>query len=59
MILHIGQAEAGQHTTGAQIGIMVDDVDAVHEGPAQRAAQFGIRVLQMPHDGEWGPERRL
>jgi predicted enzyme related to lactoylglutathione lyase len=40
----------GKHTTGAQIGITVDDVDAVH----QRAAHFGITVLHMPHDGEWG-----
>ena len=50
MILHITQAEPGQHTTGAQIGITVDDVDAVH----RKAADFGIRVLHMPHDGEWG-----
>lgn len=50
MILHLAQAEPGRHTTGAEIGITVDDVDAVH----QKAAQFGITVLQMPHDGEWG-----
>lgn len=50
MILHLAQAKPGQHTTGAQIGIMVDDVDAVH----RKAAQFGVRVVQGPHDGEWG-----
>lgn len=50
LILHLAQAEPGQHTTGAEIGITVDDVDAVH----QRAAQFGVTVLEGPHDGEWG-----
>jgi len=50
MILSLAQAQPGQHTSGAQIGITVDDVDAVH----QRAAQFGVTVRQGPHDGEWG-----
>jgi predicted enzyme related to lactoylglutathione lyase len=50
MILHLAQAKPGQHTTGAEIGITVEDVDAVH----QRAAQFGVTVLEQPHDGEWG-----
>lgn len=50
MMLHLAQAEPGRHTTGAQIGITVDDIDAVH----QKAAQFEVPVLQGPHDGEWG-----
>ena len=50
MMLHLAQARPGQHTTGAQIGITVGDVDAVH----QTAAQFGVTVLELPHDAEWG-----
>lgn len=50
MIMHLAQGKPGQHTTGAQIGIMVDDVDAVH----RKAAQFRVKVLKGPHDGEWG-----
>ncbi len=50
VMLHIAQAGPGQRTTGAQLGITVDDVDAVH----QKAAQFGVTVLEQPHDGEWG-----
>ena len=50
MMLNLAQAEPGQHTTGAQIGITVEDLDAVH----QRAAQFGVTVLEPPHDGVWG-----
>lgn len=50
MMLHLAQAEPGQHTAGAQIGITVEDVDAVH----QRAALFGVTVLEPPHDGQWG-----
>jgi predicted enzyme related to lactoylglutathione lyase len=50
VMLHLAQAGPGRHTTGAEIGITVDDVDAVHE----KAAQFGVTVLADPHDGEWG-----
>jgi predicted enzyme related to lactoylglutathione lyase len=50
MLLHLAQAKPGQHTTGAQIGITVRDVDAVH----QKAAQFGVTVRERPRDGEWG-----
>ena len=50
MMLHIAQAEPGQHTSGAQIGITVGDVDALHP----KAAQFEVTVLQHPQDGEWG-----
>ena len=50
MMLHLAQAKPGQHTTGAQIGITVGNVDAIH----QKAAQFGVTVLERPHDGEWG-----
>jgi predicted enzyme related to lactoylglutathione lyase len=50
MLLHLAQAKPGQHTTGAQIGITVQDVDAVH----QTAAQFQVTVLKRPHDGEYG-----
>jgi predicted enzyme related to lactoylglutathione lyase len=50
MLLHLAQGRPGQHTTGAEIGITVEDVDAVH----QRAAQFGVTVRSEPHDGEWG-----
>jgi predicted enzyme related to lactoylglutathione lyase len=50
MILHLAQAKPGEHTTGAEIGISVNDVDAVHEN----AAQFGVTVLQRPQDGPWG-----
>lgn len=50
VMLHLAQATPGHHTTGAQIGITVDDVDAVHE----KASQFGATVLEQPHDGEWG-----
>ncbi|MGN6680089.1 MAG: VOC family protein [Streptosporangiaceae bacterium] len=50
MMLHLAQAEPGQHTTGAQIGITVRDVDAVH----QMAVQFGVPVRERPHDGEYG-----
>jgi uncharacterized glyoxalase superfamily protein PhnB len=50
VMLHLAQAKPGQHTTGAEIGITVEDVDAVH----QKAAQFGVTVLEHPHDGEWG-----
>ena len=54
MMLHLAQAKPGQHTTGAQIGITVGDVDAVH----QNAAQFGVTVLERPHDAEWGRNAR-
>lgn len=50
MLLHLAQARPGRHTTGAQIGITVEDVDALHE----KAQQFGVTVLEPPHDGEWG-----
>jgi predicted enzyme related to lactoylglutathione lyase len=50
VMLHIAQAGPGRRTTGARIGITVDDVDAVH----QKAAQFGVTVLEQPRDGEWG-----
>jgi predicted enzyme related to lactoylglutathione lyase len=50
MLLHLGQAKPGQRTTGAEIGITVDDVDAVHE----RALQYAVTVLALPHDGPWG-----
>jgi predicted enzyme related to lactoylglutathione lyase len=50
VLLHLTQGKPGQHTTGAQIGITVADLDAVH----QRAAQFGVTVLEQPHDGEYG-----
>jgi predicted enzyme related to lactoylglutathione lyase len=50
MMLHLAQAGPGQRTIGAQIGITVGDVDAVH----QKAAQFGVTVLEQPHDGEYG-----
>ena len=50
MMLHLAQAKPGQHTTGAQIGITVADVDAVH----QTAAACGVTVLEQPHDAEWG-----
>jgi predicted enzyme related to lactoylglutathione lyase len=50
LLLHLAQAEPGQHTTGAEIGITVEDVDAVHH----KAAQFEVTVLEPPHDGEWG-----
>lgn len=50
MMLHLAQAEPGQHTTGAEIGITVENVDAVH----QKASQFGVTVLKQPYDGEWG-----
>lgn len=50
VLLHLAQAEPGQHTTGAAIGITVDDVDAVH----LKASQFGVTVLKQPHDGEYG-----
>ena len=50
MMLHLAQAKLGQHTTGAQIGITVADVDAVH----QTAAHFEVTVLEQPRDAEWG-----
>lgn len=50
MMLHLAQARPGQRTIGAQIGITVGDVDAVH----QKAAQLGVTVLEQPHDGEYG-----
>ncbi len=50
MMLHLAQARLGEHTTGAEIGITVVDVDAVH----QKAAELGVTVLEQPHDGEWG-----
>jgi len=50
VMLHLAQAKPGWHTTGAQIGITVDDVEAVH----QKAARFGVTVLEQPHDGGWG-----
>jgi predicted enzyme related to lactoylglutathione lyase len=50
VMLHLAQASPGQRTTGAQIGITVDDVDAVH----RRAAEFGVPVVEEPYDGEWG-----
>ena len=50
ILFHLAQAEPGQHTTGAQIGITVGDVDAVH----QAAAQHGVTVLAQPRDGEYG-----
>jgi predicted enzyme related to lactoylglutathione lyase len=49
-MLHLAQARPGQHTTGAEIGITVEDVDAIH----QKAAQFAVTVLRPPHDGQWG-----
>ena len=54
MMLHLAQAEPGQHTTGAEIGITVGDLDAVH----QRSADFPVTVLEEPHDGEWGPNAK-
>lgn len=54
MMLHLAQAEPGRHTTRAQIGVTVGDVDAAH----QRAAQFEVTVLEPPHDGEWGRNAR-
>jgi predicted enzyme related to lactoylglutathione lyase len=54
MLLHIAQAEPGQHTTRAQIGITVENIDALH----QRAANFGVTVLEEPRDGEWGRSAR-
>ena len=50
MLLHLAQAEPGQHTTGAQIGVTVTDLDAAH----QKAAQLQVTVVKPPHDGEWG-----
>ena len=50
VMLHLAQGGPGQRTTGAQIGITVDDVDAVHS----KAAQFGVTVLEPPHASEWG-----
>jgi predicted enzyme related to lactoylglutathione lyase len=50
MLLHLAQGGPGQHTTGAEIGITVDDVDAVHH----RAVQFGVTVRGEPRDGRWG-----
>ena len=50
VMLHLAQARPGQRTTGAQIGITVDDVDAVHD----KAPAFGVTVLQPPHDAQWG-----
>lgn len=50
MMLHLAQAKPGQHTSMAEIGITVEDVDAVH----QKVPEFGVTVLQPPHDGEWG-----
>jgi predicted enzyme related to lactoylglutathione lyase len=50
VMLHLAQAKPGQHTTGAEIGITVEDVDAVH----QKASRFGVTVLEQPHDGPWG-----
>lgn len=50
MMLHLAQAGPGQHTTGAEIGITVADLDAVH----RKAADFGVTVLEPPRDGEWG-----
>jgi predicted enzyme related to lactoylglutathione lyase len=50
VMLHLAQAKPGQHTTGAEIGITVEDVDAVH----QKASGFGVTVLEPPHDGPWG-----
>lgn len=50
VMLHLAQAGPRQHTTGAQIGITVSDVDAIH----QKAARFGVTVLEQPHDAQWG-----
>ena len=50
MMLHLAQAKPDGHTTGAQIGITVGDVDALH----RTAAQFGVTVLEQPHDAQWG-----
>ncbi|MGH3168399.1 MAG: VOC family protein [Trebonia sp.] len=50
MLLHLAQAGPGQHTTGAEIGITVADVDAVH----QKVARFAVTVLRPPRDGQWG-----
>jgi len=50
MILQLAQAEPGRHTSGVEIGISVDDVDAVH----QKAELFGVTVLTEPHQGVWG-----
>ena len=52
--MHLAQAKPGQHTTGAEIGITVTDIDALHE----KAAQFEVPVLEQPHDGEWGRNAR-
>jgi predicted enzyme related to lactoylglutathione lyase len=50
MMLHLAQAKPGKHTTGAEIGITVDDLDAVH----QRASRYRVTVLADPHEGPWG-----
>ena len=50
-MLQIAQRrEQGRHTTGAEIGVTVEDVDLVHT----RAGTFGVTVLEPPHDGQWG-----
>lgn len=50
MMLHLAEGEPNRRTTGAEIGITVEDVDAIHT----RAATLGITVVEAPRDGEWG-----
>jgi predicted enzyme related to lactoylglutathione lyase len=50
MMLQLAQSERDRRTTGAEIGIAVEDVDAVHA----RAAMFGVPVLEPPHEDRWG-----
>ncbi len=50
VMLHLAQGEPGQQTTGAEIGITVEDIDGIHD----RVAEFGVTVHTAPHDGEWG-----
>lgn len=45
MMLHLAQAEPGRHSTGAQIGITVEDVDAVHQRAAQCQASHLARTI--------------
>jgi len=45
MMLNLAQAEPGQHTTRAQIGITVEDLDAVHQGRRSSGLRCWNRLM--------------
>lgn len=48
------QAKGAEHTTGAQVGLAVDDIDRAHAA----ALAAGAEVVHAPRLEPWGPTAR-